>query len=81
MKYYSAIKRNTFESVVMRSTKLEPIIQSEISQKEKNQYSILTYIYEIYKDVNDDPICKTARDPEVKNRLLYYVGEGKGGMI
>ena len=35
MKYYSAIKRNTFESVVMRWMNLEPIIQSEIGQKEK----------------------------------------------
>ena len=35
MEYYSAIKRNTFESVLMRWMKLEPIIQSEVSQKEK----------------------------------------------
>ena len=35
MEYYSAIKRNTFESVLMRQKKLEPIIQSEVSQKEK----------------------------------------------
>ena len=35
MKYYSAIKRNAFESVLMRSTKLEPITQSDVSQKEK----------------------------------------------
>ena len=40
MKYYSYIKRNTFESVVMRSTKLQPIIQSEISQKEKQYINI-----------------------------------------
>ena len=43
--YYSAIKKNTFESVLMRWMKLEPIIQSEVSQKEKHHYSILTYIY------------------------------------
>ena len=42
MEYYSAIKKNAFESVLMRWMKLEPIIQSEISQKEKHQYSILT---------------------------------------
>ena len=42
--YYSAIKKNTFESVLMRWMKLEPIIQSEESQKEKHQYSILTHI-------------------------------------
>ena len=47
MEYYSAIKKNAFESVLMRWLKLEPIIQSEVSQKEKQQYSILTYIYEI----------------------------------
>ena len=37
-------KNNTFESVLMRWMKLEPIIQSEVSQKEKHQYSILTHI-------------------------------------
>ena len=47
MEYYSAIKKNTFESVLMRWMKLEPIIQSEASQKEKHQYSILTHIYGI----------------------------------
>ena len=45
MEYYSAIKKNTFESVLMRWMKL--IIQSEISQKGKHQYSILTHIYGI----------------------------------
>ena len=44
---YSAIKKNAFESVLMRWMKLEPIIQSEVSQKEKHQCSILTPIYEI----------------------------------
>ena len=45
--YYSVIKKNTFESVLMRGMKLEPIRQSEVSQEEKHQYSILTHIYEI----------------------------------
>ena len=45
--YYSAIKRNTFESVLMRQMNLEPIKQSEVSQKEKDKYHILTYIYGI----------------------------------
>ena len=45
--YYSAIKKNTFESVLMRWMKLELIIQSEVSQKEKHQYSTLTHIYGI----------------------------------
>uniref|UniRef100_A0AC11E7N1 Uncharacterized protein n=1 Tax=Ovis aries TaxID=9940 RepID=A0AC11E7N1_SHEEP len=47
MEYYSAVKKNTFESVLRRWMKLEPIIQSEVSQKEKHQYSILTHIYGI----------------------------------
>ena len=42
-----AIKKNTFESDLMRWMKLEPIIQSEVSQKEKHQCSILTHIYGI----------------------------------
>ena len=47
MEYYSAIKKNAFESVLMRWMKLEPIIQSEVSQKEKHEYSILIHIYGI----------------------------------
>ena len=47
MEYYSAVKKNSFESVLMRWVKLEPIIQSEVSLKEKHQYSILTHIYGI----------------------------------
>ena len=47
MEHYSAIKKNTFESVLMRWMKLEPILQSEVSQKEKHQYSILMHIYGI----------------------------------
>ena len=58
---------------------LEPIIQSEVSQKDKDQYSILTHIYGIQKDGNNNPICK--RDTDVQNRLLDSVGEGEGGMI
>ena len=42
-----AIKKNTFESVLMRWVKLEPIIQIEVSQKEKHQYSILTHIWNL----------------------------------
>ena len=47
MEYYLAIKRNAFESVLMRWMNLEPIIQSEVSQKEKGKYHILTHIYGI----------------------------------
>ena len=47
MEYYSIIKKNTFNSVLMRWMKLELIIQSEVNQKEKHQYSKLTHIYGI----------------------------------
>ena len=47
MEYYSAMKKNTFESLLMRWMKLELNIQSEVSQKEKHQYCILTHIYGI----------------------------------
>ena len=62
MEYYSAIKKNTFESILMRWMKLEPIIQSEANQKEKCQYSILMHIYGIYKDGNDNPVCQTTKE-------------------
>ena len=47
MEYYSAIKRNTLESVLMIWMNLEPIIQSEVSQKGKDKYHILMHIYGI----------------------------------
>ena len=45
--------------------KLEPIIQSEVSQKEKYQYSVLTHIYGIYKGGNDDPICEIPKETQM----------------
>ena len=45
MEYNSAIKRNAFESVMMRWVNLEPIIQSEVSQKEKDKYHIIIHIF------------------------------------
>ena len=47
MEYYSAIENNAFESVLMKWMKLRPITQSEVSQKEKRQRSILMHIYGI----------------------------------
>jgi len=47
MDYYSAIKGNAFDSVLMRWMNLEPIIQREVSQKEKDKYCILTHTYGI----------------------------------
>ena len=57
MEYYSAIKRNTFESAPMN---LEPIIQSEVSQKEKDKYHTLTHIYGIYKNGAEEFIYRAT---------------------
>ena len=65
MEYYSAIKKNSCESVLMRWMKLEPIIQSEVSQKDKDQHSILMHIYGILKDGNNNPICKTEKETQM----------------
>ena len=75
MEYYSAIKKNSFESVLMSWRKLEPIIQSEVSQKDKHQYSILTHIYGIQKDGNDDPICETAKKTQMYRTVFWTLWE------
>ena len=75
MVYYSAIKKNTFESVLMRSLKLEPIIQSEVSQKEKHQYSILTHIYGIQEDGINNPVYETAKETLMYRSVLWTLWE------
>ena len=61
---------------------MEPIIQSEVSQKEKYQYSILTHIYGIYKDGNDNPVCKTAKETQMCRADFWTLRErGEGEMI
>ena len=60
MEYYSAIKQNAFESVLTRWMNLEPIIQSEVSQKEKDKYHILRHIYGILKNSTEEFIYRTA---------------------
>ena len=64
MEYYSAIKRNKFESVLMRWMNLEPIIQSEVSQKEKDKYHILTHIYRIQKNGTEEFIYRAAMEKQ-----------------
>ena len=60
MGFHSAIKRNAFESVLMRWMNLESIIQSEVSQKEKDKYRILTHIHGIYKNGTEEFIYRVA---------------------
>ena len=82
MEYYSAIKKNSFESFLMRWMKLEPIIQSEVSQKEKHQYSILMHIYmEFRKMVIITLYARQKKRHRCIERLLDCMGEGEGGMI
>ena len=65
----------------MRWKKPEPIIQSEVSQKDKDQHSILTHIYGIKKDGNDNPICKTEKEAQMYRTDLWTLGEGECGMF
>ena len=58
--------------------KLEPIIQSEVSQKEKHQSSILMHIYGIYKNGNDDSICKTAKETQMYRTVFWTLWEKVG---
>ena len=75
IEYCSAIQKNTFESVLMTWMKLELIIQSEVSQKEKHQYSILTHIYGIQKDGNDNPVCETAKETQMYRTVFWTLWE------
>ena len=59
----------------MRWMKLEPIIQSEVSQKEKHQYRLLTHIYGIQKDGNDDPVWETAKETQMYKTDFWTLWE------
>ena len=75
MEYYSAIKKNTFESVLMRWMKLEPIILSEVSQKENHQYCILMHIYGLLKDGNNNPVYETAKETLMYRTVFWTLRE------
>ena len=79
MEYYPAIERNTFESVLMRWMNLEPIIQSEVSQKEKDKYHILTHIQRIQKNGNEEFIYMAAMEKQTQRIDLCTWGEGRRG--
>ena len=82
MEYYLAIKKSTFQSVLMRWMKPEPIIQSEVSQKEKHQYSIQHIYMDFRKMVT---ITLYARQKKMYRTDFWTfgltVGEGEGGII
>ena len=78
MEYYSAIKENAFESALMRRVKLEPIIQSEVSQKEKHQNIYLCIYMEFRKMVMMILYARQQKRHRCKEQTL---GEGEDGMI
>ena len=60
-----AIKRNTFDSVLMCWMNLEPIVQSEVSQKEKYKYCILTHTCGILRDSTLKGICRSGMETQM----------------
>ena len=79
MEYYSAIKRNAAESVLMRWMNLEPIIQSEVSQKEKDKYCILTHIWESTKMVPMNLFARQQWRSRHREQTYGHVVEGRRG--
>ena len=78
MEYYSAIKRTEAELGSGRWMNLEPLMQSEVSQKEKNKYHILTHIYGIQKKGPAEPICRAGTWTQTWRRDLQ-TQQGKDG--
>ena len=81
MEYYSALKKSTFELVLMRWMNLEPIVQGEVSQKEKDKCCILTHVSEIQKDGTDEFIFRSAMEKQTQktNLRTWLGGEEEGG--
>ena len=79
MEYYSAIKMNVFELVLMRWMKLEPIIQREVSQKEKHKHYILMYIYtEFRKMVTTILYARQQKRHRCKEQTFGLCGRRQG---
>ena len=83
MEYYSVIKRNTFGSVLTRWMNLEPITQSEVSQKEKDKYHIIhkyvSHIYGIQKNGTEEFTYRAAVEKQTQRIDLWTWEEGKRG--
>ena len=74
MEYYSAIKRNEIESFVETWMDLETVIQSEVSQTEKNKYRILTYICGAQKNGTDEPVCRAEIEIQCREQTYGHRG-------
>ena len=81
MEYYSAIKRNEIGSFVETWVDLETVIQSEVSQKEKNKYHILTHICGIQKNCTDEPVFRAEIETHMQRTNVWTPrGESGGGI-
>ena len=78
VEYYLAIKKNAFESVLMKWMNLEPIIQSEVSQKEKDKYCILMHAYGIYKKVLMNPFSGKQWRCRYREQTCEHSGGSRG---
>ena len=78
MEYYTAIKKNAFESVLTRWMKLELIIQTEVNQKEKHQYSILTHIYEFIEMAMMTLYVRQQKRHGCKEQIFGLCGRRQG---
>ena len=77
--YYSAIEGNTIESILMRWMNLEPIVQSEVSQNDKDKYRILMDIYRIQKNGTEEFIYRATVEKQTQRIDLWTWGEGREG--
>ena len=79
MEYYSAIKSNEIGSFVETWMDLETVIQSEVSQKEKNKYRVLTHICGIWKNGTDELVCRAEIETQMQRTNVWTpMGEGGG---
>ena len=78
IKYYSAIKRNEIQLFVMRWMDLESVLQSEVSQKEKIKYRMLTHICGIQKNGTDELVCKAKIETQMQ-RTYIWIPRGQTG--
>ena len=85
VEYYSAIKRNETGSFVETYMDLETVIQSEVSQKEKNKYRILAHICGIQKNSTDEPVCRAEIETQMQRTNVWTPrgesGCGRGGGV
>ena len=82
MEYHSAIKRNEVVSFVETWMNLETVIQSDVSQKEKNKYHILTHICGTQKNGTDEPVCRAEIETQMQRTNIWTTrGESGGGGV